>query len=177
MNTAERKKLTNIGEYIIHMYQTEDLIRAYKMDVEELDKYVLSHLPLEDKEHLEFKLWYEELKNEMLAEDIIEKGHLIRVQKIVEEITELHHTLLEIDGEYRKTYHNSEPNISRYMSLSGGKITNPIQICLNGIYGLLLLRMNGKKIEEDTQATLDTFGDVISYLSFKYQQINTMTEN
>ncbi|MEQ9168646.1 MAG: DUF4924 family protein, partial [Fulvivirga sp.] len=34
MNIAEHKKQNNIVEYIIHMYQTEDLIRVFDMDIE-----------------------------------------------------------------------------------------------------------------------------------------------
>ena len=159
------------------MYQTEDLLRAYHFDIEEIEKFVISHLPVEDIEKRDFKNWYAEINVEMQSEGITKQGHLERVQKIVTELTDLHESLLVDDTEYAEVYANSEPNISRFMSLSGGKVDNPVQVCLNGVYGMLLLRMNGKKIDDETKTTLDTFGDVLSYLSFKYQQGNIISDN
>ena len=54
MNIADKKKQNNIAEYIIYMYQTEDLIRAFDCDMEQIRAYVLKHIPqaAEDKEAL-----------------------------------------------------------------------------------------------------------------------------
>ena len=46
MLVAQQKQKENIAEYIIYMYQIEDIIRAYNFDVEAiLDNYVRPQLP------------------------------------------------------------------------------------------------------------------------------------
>ena len=43
---AQKKKSQNIGEYLIYLYQMEDLIRSYQGNMEEIKRYVISHLSL-----------------------------------------------------------------------------------------------------------------------------------
>ena len=49
MTIAERKYAENIAEYIIYMWQMQDLLRAVNMDVESLDGFLRSFLPTEEK--------------------------------------------------------------------------------------------------------------------------------
>ena len=46
---AERKKSQNIGEYLVYMYQMEDLIRSYQGNMEEIKQYVISHYPVTEE--------------------------------------------------------------------------------------------------------------------------------
>ena len=170
MENIEEKKQQNICEYIIHMYQTEDLLRVYEMDIDKIETHVIHHLPVEAEEKIEFRNWYLSIKEEMEKEDVVYHGHLSRVQAHVDELTMLHHQLLEQDKNYITVYKEAEPFINHHIQLSEGKIDNPIQVCLNGVYGLLLLRLNGKQVEEDLMKRLDHFGNVLSYLSMKYKQ-------
>ena len=52
---ADRKKGQNIGEYLIYMYQMEDLIRSYQGNLEEINTYVISHYPIAEEEKQEIK--------------------------------------------------------------------------------------------------------------------------
>jgi len=46
MLIAQQKLKENIAEYILYMYQIEDVIRAYKFDLERImDEYVRGQLP------------------------------------------------------------------------------------------------------------------------------------
>ncbi len=58
LHFAQKKRFENISEYIIHLYKTEDLIRAYEMDIDQINKYVVSHLPLSTDEKEETRKWY-----------------------------------------------------------------------------------------------------------------------
>ena len=49
---AENKKSQNIAEYIIYLYQQEDLIRSFQGNLEEIRQYVVSHFPVEEKENI-----------------------------------------------------------------------------------------------------------------------------
>ena len=46
MLIAQQKLKENIAEYILYMYQIEDVIRAYNFDLERImDEYVRQQLP------------------------------------------------------------------------------------------------------------------------------------
>ena len=86
-NIAESKKRNNISEYIIHMYQTEDLIRVYDFDMDQIKQYVISHIPANDEERKEIAEWYEQVMEKMKYEKIEAKGHLNEVQQYVAELS------------------------------------------------------------------------------------------
>ncbi len=177
MNVAEAKKRNNISEYIIHMYQTEDLIRAFDFDIELIKQYVLKHIPGDETQQTELTKWYHELLLQMKDEGIVKSGHLTFVQQYVDELSQLKDELLLGDNDFAKTYESAKPHISEMMELSQGLIESEIQICLNGVYGLLLSRIQGQKVPDDIMESIEKFGDVLSHLSFKYKQKNFMGEN
>ena len=46
MLIAAKKKEENIAEYILYMYQIEDIIRSFQFDIERImDEYVRQQLP------------------------------------------------------------------------------------------------------------------------------------
>jgi len=175
MNLAETKKKNNISEYIIHMYQTEDLMRVYGFDMEKIKEYVIKHIPLDDKQ--EVIDWYTDISNQMKKEHIEESGHLASVQEIVKSLDSLKDELLESDEEFKLIYKNSKSHIDESMEYAKGALENETQACLNGVYGLLLARMNGKEVPQDIMESIDAFGDVLSYLSYKYKQRYFMNDN
>lgn len=177
MNIAEHKKQNNIVEYIIHMYQTEDLIRVFDMDIENISQYVIRHIPEGDTSKGELIAWYQVILDKMKAEGIEKSGHLSETQEIVAKLNTLKVQLLNLDEEFEKIYLKASPSIQEFITMSDGKINDEIQICINGVYGLLLARINGKKVPEDVQPALDQFGNVLSYLSYKYKQQNFLNEN
>lgn len=175
MILAESKRQKNISEYIIYMYQTEDLIRIYDFDMEKIEEYVIKHIPSDDKSEL--IKWYNDIADTMKKEGLEKSGHLSAVQEVVKELGTIKNELLESDKEFDKIYKNSEPHIKKSLEYADGQVTDEIQACINGIYGLLLLRMNGKNIHPDLMDSINAFGDVLSYLSYKYKQKHFMSEN
>src|SRR5690606_13134775 len=104
MSIAEDKKKNNISEYIIFMYQTEDLIRVYNFDMDQIKEYVISHFPVDEKEKEALVVWYKEILDQMTEENILDKGHLDQVDKIVVELAEMSRQLLKSDHAYRQIY-------------------------------------------------------------------------
>lgn len=177
MTIAENKKKNNISEYIIYMYQTEDLIRAYDFNMDEIRDYVIKHFPVDDSEKEAIAKWYFDVREQMIQEKIQEKGHLSYVNKIAAELGEMSKQLLKSDQTYRQIYDRAKIHINKNMELAQGAVQDPIQVCLNAIYGLLLLRMNGKQVDESLKEGINAFGEVLSYLSYKYKQRNTAPES
>lgn len=175
---ADRKKSQNIGEYLIYMYQMEDLIRSYQGNMDEIRQYVISHYPVSEEEKVEISAWFERLFQEMKKENVLEKGHLKRLNDLVDQLAQNHWKLLKTDKTYFETYTQAKPFIlEAILAASGENPGNEIQICLNGIYGLLLCRLLGKKVGEDQLKAAEAFGEVLSLLNYHYQQRIFMSPN
>ncbi len=168
---AEKKRQSNIGEYIIYMYQMEDLVRSYHMNIGDIQKYVVSHYPISEEEKKEVGDWFQSLIHQMEEEDITEKGHLSTTQKEVGLLAEIHWKLLKSDKDYFEIYNKAKPHvIAAIMTAEGQYLGHEIQICLNGVYGLLLCRLTGKKTSPEQEKTAQAFGDVLSYLNWVYME-------
>jgi hypothetical protein len=170
-SVADKKKSQNIGEYLIYLYQMEDLIRSYRGNMEEIKQYVISHYPVSEKEREEIFLWFESILEQMKSQGIMEKGHLKELRDLVENLANLHWKLLKTDKIYFETYDKIKPFIlDAILASDGVNPGNEIQICLNGVYGLLLCRLMGKKVSDAQVKTAEVFGEVLSLLNFHYQQ-------
>lgn len=168
MLLADKKKKENISEYIIYMYQTEDLIRVYHFNMDELREHVIKHINNTDQEEL-YK-WYQGVAEQMKAEGIEEQGHLKATQEVVKQLNSLHERLLKTDQQYRHVYSKTAVYIHKTMEQTQGKLQDPVQAALNGIYGYLLLRMNDQKLDESLMPAVNAFGDLLSYLSYRWRE-------
>ncbi len=177
-SVAENKRATNIAEYIIYMYQMEDLIRSYQGNAEEIKTFVVSKYPVSEEERAEISDWYLALLEKMKEQDILEKGHLIELNQLVTSLAEIHWKLLKTDAGYFEIYNKTKPFIiEAVMQAEGQDLGNEIQVCLNGIYGLLLCRLLGKKVSDEQLKSAEAFGDVLSYLSRYYQTVHSLPKN
>jgi hypothetical protein len=175
---AERKKSQNIGEYLVYMYQMEDLIRSYQGNMEEIEQYVISHYPVPDEEKESIKTWFAGLADSMKQQELMQKGHLQELQELVQQLLELHYQLLKTDANYVATFHLVKPHLLEAVEAAQMEdLGNEIQICLNGVYGLLLCRLLGKKVSDRQLEAAEAFGNVLSHLNLSYQQRIFMTPN
>jgi len=163
-------KKENISEYIIQLYRKEDLVRAFEFDLEKIGSHMINHLPISNIEKLSEVNYYEDLIQKMQDQGIEKEGHLQEAKQLVNALETLSNDLIMSDSQYAEIYEDAKAAINENIELSGGVITSEIQICLNGIYGFLLLRLNGKKLEENDQNKIEKFGNILSYLSMKYQE-------
>lgn len=177
MILAEEKRKNNVCEYIIHMYQTEYLVRLYDFDIGRIYDNIITHLPLTDSGKQELKNWYQGVIQQMQKEGVEKEGHLSSLNFIVEELTALSKNLADKDPEFVSIYLKAKPYIEENIRMAEGKIRNEIQICLNGIFGYLLLRLHGKEVAEDIKSMLDAFGDYLSILSFHYKRKQDVANN
>ena len=74
MKIAQQLKEKNIAEYLIYMWQVEDLLRANGCDIDRIRQNIILRYPEEERPALEE--WYGNLADMMRAEGVTEKGHL-----------------------------------------------------------------------------------------------------
>ena len=57
MIIAEQLRNSNRAEYLLYMWQVEDLIRAYDCDIERIEKEYLSRFQLDDEKTKAIRQW------------------------------------------------------------------------------------------------------------------------
>ena len=168
---AEVKKKESIAEYIIYMYQTEDLILSYEFNLDDLLEYVIKHMSSDEEVIKEQLLWYADIIDQMNNEGVTtSRKRLHSTQAYVDQLTHLHEKNLVASDVYQALYTKAASDIEHHITLSENVIVNPVQICLNAVYGMLLLKLNGKKVTEEQQSTLVNFGSVLEFLSEAYKK-------
>jgi len=173
MLIARQKKEENIAEYMLYMYQVEDVIRAYDFNLDRIiNEFVRPQLP--DTSFLDqYRSWYEGLILEMQSERIIESGHLLRLQEVLVELSYLHNSLLNIlkDEKYKTLYEAAGEHIEEFKEHSNLKDRNHVEICFQALYMKLLLRLQKKEISQETEDSFDSMRILLAYLSRAYHQM------
>ena len=146
MTTAEEKRDQHIVEYILYLWQMEDLVRAVNLDLTALR----SHLSAAYQgDRLESELmWFAELIQSLKREKKTSKGHVGALDEVMIELTYLHRTLLDVlkDEEYKSAV-RWRPNRTWMKWPSAEKPTGTeVEAMLVALYGWLVLRMGGKSV-------------------------------
>jgi hypothetical protein len=172
MLIARGKKTENIAEYLLYMWQIEDLIRAFAFDIEKVQTHIIDHYDQPAEVKTEIREWYESLIDMMRLEDVTTKGHLQINKNVILELDELHNLLLNLPKEnfYLMTYHKVLPLIVELRAKPGGKEYGEVETCLNLLYGLLLLRLQKKEISDETVQAATLISEFLRMLSAKYKQ-------
>ncbi len=172
MIIAQEKKKTNLAEYILYMWQVEDLIRAYKFDITAITDAVLQHFKQPAEIQLEIKAWYENLIEMMKIEKIEKKGHLQIIKNNINELYDFHIHLLnnKKDNAYIALFQKSAGYIAEFKTKSqASEESNDIELCLTALYGVLMLRLQKKEISKDTLAAITAFSEMLAMLTTKYK--------
>ena len=75
MYIASAKRKENIAEYLLYMWQIEDIIRAYGLDIEKIKESVIDpQTQLDDNQKKQLTEWYESLIDMMRREDVAKSG-------------------------------------------------------------------------------------------------------
>lgn len=173
MHIAEQKYRENIAEYLLYMWQIEDIIRAFNFDMEKIE-HLLIRKNYEDEELIvQVKNWYESLVRKMIREKIQEKGHLVELGEISGEMYFLHTTLVGTvrDESYLKLYNEALPFIGEFKEKSNIHTINEVEIALTGLYTKLLLKLKGVEITKETEEAFSTFRKMIAYLTRQFHKM------
>ncbi|MDO4755407.1 MAG: DUF4924 family protein [Parabacteroides sp.] len=171
MIIAKQKRKENIAEYLLYMWQVEDLIRANQCDIESIRRTVIERYGQPEEVKEEIARWYEELIEMMRSEGVREKGHIQLNKNIIIALTDLHLRLLRAPKEmiYSAAYYKTLPYIVQLRAKSGGEELPELETCFNAIYGFLLLRMQGKEISPETMEGMKQISSFLAILAEKYR--------
>ena len=85
----------NIAEYLLYMWQGEDLLRAYELSMEKITAALVTPYNLHADGEKEMVEGYENLAEMMRMEGVKEKGHLQINKNVIINLTDLHSRLLK----------------------------------------------------------------------------------
>ncbi|MDA3881627.1 MAG: DUF4924 family protein [Prolixibacteraceae bacterium] len=170
MIIAEEKKKKNISEYILYMWQIEDMIRALKLDMNLINEKLVGQYQVEEAKREEIYNWFENLVLMMQKEQKQQMGHLQFLANTVNDLDLFHKAIIleQADPGYTRLYNDIKPDIDLVRQKSG-KQHNDIEVALNTLYLILMLKMNKKEVSEGTQQAVWKFGNFMAYLSKLYK--------
>lgn len=170
MITASQKRKENIAEYLLYMWQIEDLIRANGLDIDKIRANVLERYNLDAATLRQMEQWYESLIDMMRREDVAEKGHLQMNRNTIGDLADLNKRVLADSRftDYHAQYYRTLPFIVEFRARSAGEPAGEIETCFNALYGVLMMRLSGKEISKETEAAIDQIARFTAMLAKYY---------
>lgn len=168
---AQQKRQQNIAEYLLYMWQIEDLLRAYRFDLDKIEKEFLNAAENQHSNIAEETNWLANIITSMKKEGIEEKGHLSVVHKVIEDVTRFHEKLMadEAETEYHEYYKMAQPNMAE-LNEKTPNTTNEIEIALQALYGVMLLKLQNKEITKETQIGITALSNLLALLAKKFRE-------
>jgi hypothetical protein len=169
MYIAQQIRKKSIAEYLLYMWQIEDLIRAYGCSLARIRKEYISKFDYTDEQKDEETDWFGNLIRMMNEEGKREKGHLNINAVVLQDLNDLHYQLLESSHFpfYNAEYYKVLPYIVELRN-KGNREVSEIETCLNALYGIMLLRMENKEISPETEHAISEITTFIGMLSDYY---------
>lgn len=173
MIVAKQKREENIAEYILYMWQIEDIIRALEFDEIKIKQYVDSGYRLEPEMMERVFVWYVMLANTMEEDGVRESGHMKKLDELMQDLEELSDSLLKEPSQtlYSSVYFQTLPSIIQLRDLSGGHKMGIIETCFVGIYGFLTLKARGEEVSEETTASIQQFSTFLAMLADRFRSV------
>jgi hypothetical protein len=171
MLIAREKRRTNIAEYILYMWHVEDSLRSCSFNRETIEQKLVGRFQADEETSREISDWYMNLAVMMEKEQVQESGHIQVLKNLVNDLNEFHFKMLQtgVDAPYVYLYQQNRATIEQFMKKSYGN-NNAIEVCLNALYVVWVLRMNNSPVSEKTQQTVDGLARLTGHLSTRYLQ-------
>jgi len=172
MIIANQLEKTNIAEYILYMFQVEDLIRANDLSMLKLKQNIISKFKQPKNIIEKIEHWYEGLIDLMKIEKIEKRGHLNFVKLKLTDLNTIHLLIIKEnkDTQYLQTYNIALGNIELFKHKTGKENLNNIEICFNALYGFLLLKLKNKSVSKLTEESMKSFSNLLNQLAQKYHK-------
>ena len=169
MYISRQLKEQSISEYLLYMWQVEDMIRANGCDVDRLEQTVVAAYKLPQEQHAELTEWYANLVEMMRLEGVTEGGHLQINKNVIIALTDLHLRLMHSQKFpfYQAAYYKALPFIVE-LRAKGGQEKAELENCFDALYGVWMLRLQRKEVGKETAAAVADIVKFVGLLSDYY---------
>ena len=162
----------SISEYLLYMWQMEDIMRAVGFDIDKLDSMLIRNCNRSEDDKNEWREWFQDMINMMLSEDKKQSGHLQINENVLVFLTDLHNRLLKSSKteNYRDLYYKVLPFIVEFRSKNNRADTEELRDCFDMLYGVLLLRLQNIAVSESTTQAVNGVSRLLALLSDYYNK-------
>ena len=172
MYISQELRKKNIAEYLLYMWQVEDIIRAYDCSLGRLRREYIAQFDYTDEQKEEMTDWMGDLVRMMNQEGCRERGHLQINRVVMQQLVELNAELLESTKFpfYTSEFYKVLPFIVELRQKKGEEDVPEIETCFNALYGTMMLRLQKKEITPETQHAIKEITTLVGMLSDYYQK-------
>ena len=194
MLVAKELRKKSIAEYLLYMWQIEDIIRAYQCSLTKIRKEYIDKFNYTDAQKDEEEDWFGDLLRMMNQEGCRENGHLQINKVIMQSLNELHAQLLtsskfpfysaeyyrvlpfivELRGKTKQVADRmARKNEANLKEIAANLEHREIETCFDVLYGVMMLRLQKKEISRETETAVKEITTLIGMLSDYYQKDKT----
>jgi hypothetical protein len=172
MDIAQSRRKENIAEYILYLWQLEDLLRALQFSPEAIYSQLVAPREVEEEQKQIFLLWYMDIVNLLREEGKEQSGHLDHTMHLISDLHNLHLQLMELPlGEhYRTTFAQLAPHLPVLRATLDKEEASATEICFRALYAAMLYRIKGTG-EKAVADTLEFVSPVVAELSAIYRKV------
>lgn len=174
MYIAQNKRKENIAEYILYLWQMEDLLRALQFSPEAIYSQLVQPREIDEDQKQTLFFWYMDIVNLLREEGKEENGHLEHTLHLIDDLNNLHLQLLKLPAgeKYRTLYATVAPEITSLKSKLGNKGINDIELFFRALYAVMLYRIKGDKTKEDeTGNVVASISPVVAELTLNFHRV------
>ena len=174
MFVAKELRKKSIAEYLLYMWQIEDIIRAYGCSLPVIKKQYIDRFDYPPEQKEEETDWFGNLIRMMNEEGKRESGHLNINKVVLQDVVDLHGMLLQSTKFpiYNAEYYKVLPFIVE-LRQRGDKDVNEVETCLDALYGVMMLRLQKKPINPETERAIKEITTFVGLLSDYYIKDHT----
>ncbi len=194
MFVAKELRKKSIAEYLLYMWQIEDIIRVYGCSLTRIRKEYIDKFDYTDEQKEEEEDWFGDLVRMMNQEGCRENGHLQINKVVMQALTELHAQLLasskfpfysaeyyrvlpfivELRGKTKQVADRmARKNEANLKEIAANLGHSEVETCFDVLYGVMMLRLQKKEISRETETAVKEITTLIGMLSDYYQKDKT----
>lgn len=174
MDIAQAKRKENIAEYILYLWQLEDLLRALQFSPEAIYSQLVAPRSVgEEQKHI-YLLWYMDIVNLLRKEGKEQQGHLEHTLHLIGDMHNLHLQLMQnpVGEHYRKTFARLAPQLPTLRQLLGRDDVSDTELAFRALYAAMLYRIKGEKSRaEAISDTIELISPVVGELALMYGRV------
>ena len=194
MFIANELREKSIAEYLLYMWQMEDIIRVYGCSLTRIRKEYIEKFDYTEEQKEDEEDWFGNLVRMMNQEGCREHGHLQINKVLMQGLTDLHNELLasskfpfysaeyyrvlpyivELRGKTKQVADRmARKNEENLKEIAANLGHSEIETCFDVLYGVMMLRLQKKEISQETNVAVKEISTLIGMLADYYQKDKT----
>ena len=153
MYIAQAKRKENIAEYILYVWQLEDLLRALQFSPEAIYSALVKPAAIGDPAtENNLLLWYMDVGNLLREEGKEKSGHLDHTMHLITDLHNLHLELMRSPAgvRYRELYERLTPELPALREVMGKEDISDTELMFRSLYAVMLYRIKGDGTKESS---------------------------